>query len=210
MLTLYMHPLASYCWKVLLALYESGTPFTAVHIDLADPAQRAALLRVSPFARFPVLVDGDTVVHESSIIIEHLNVLPASLAIRARDRFFDIYVMDPVGRAVREMLQPTSPRVTAEAEQTLATAYDVVERFIGEFAVGDAFSLADCAAIPSLFYADFIVPIAQPKIRAYLARMIARPSMQRVLAEAAPSWPDFPANRGTSLASFRRDAGSGA
>lgn len=193
MLTLYMHPLASYCWKVLLALYESDTAFTPKIIDLSDPAQKAELLQVSPFARFPVLQDGDKIVHESAIIIEHLNVLPASLEIRARDKFFDQYVMDPMGRAVREILQPTVPDVTREAEQTLATAYGVVEDFIGAYAFGDSFTLADCAAIPSLFYADYIVPIERPKTRAYLDRMLARPSMVRVREEAAPYWKYFPA-----------------
>lgn len=191
MLTLYMHPLASYCWKVLLALYERNLAFTPKHIDLADPAQRAELVRVSPFARFPVLVDGDRVIAESSIIIEHLG-LPASLADRARDRFFDAYVMDPMGRLVRAKLQGLA---LPEADlEMLATAYRLVE----DFDFGDTFTIADCAAIPSLFYADYIVPITGPKTRAYLDRMLARPSMVRIRAEAAPYWPSFPFATGRS------------
>jgi glutathione S-transferase len=188
MLTLYMHPLASYCWKVLLALYETETPFTAKHIDLSDPAQKAELLRVSPFARFPVLVDGDQIVHESSIIIEHLG-LPASLELRARDRFFDTYVMDPMGRIVREKLQAHDP--PAADLEMLETAYRLVEDFIGELGA-DPLTIADCAAIPSLFYADYVLPIEGPKTRAYLERMLARTSMQRIRAEAAPYWKHFP------------------
>lgn len=189
MLTLYMHPLASYCWKVLLALYETGTPFAAKHIDLSDPVQRAELLRVSPFARFPVLVDGDQVVHESSIIIEHLGVVPASLEMRARDRFFDAYVMDPMGRIVRDKLQAKGP--AAADTEMLATAYEVVEGFVDDLG-REPLTIADCAAIPSLFYADYIVPIKGAKTRAYLERMLARPSMQRIRAEAAPYWNNFP------------------
>lgn len=193
MLMLYLHPLASYCWKVLLALYESNTPFTARHVDLANPEHRAELLRVSPFAKFPVLVDGDRIIEESSIIIEYLNVVPASFEHRARDRFFDHHVMDPMGRAVRELLQPTAAHVTEEAKQTLATAYRVIDGFIDT--MGEPITLADCAAIPALFYADFIVPIERPKIRAYLDRMLARPSMIRIREEAAPYWEHFPARR---------------
>lgn len=196
MLTLYMHPLASYCWKVLLALYESDTPFTPKIIDLSDPAQRAELLRVSPFARFPVLHDHarDMIVPESSIIIEHLKLVPTdALEIRARDRFFDQYVMDPMGRLVRARFQPTDASIVEDARQTLATAYDVIEQFIGDFACGDTFTLADCAGVPSLFYADHVVRIAQPRTRAYLDRMLARPSMVRVRKEAEPYWQYFPA-----------------
>jgi glutathione S-transferase len=189
MLTLYMHPLASYCWKVLLPLYETATPFTAKHIDLADPAQKAELLRVSAFARFPVLVDGDKIVGESAIIIEHLNLAPTSLEARARDRFFDAHVMDPMGRIVREKLQ--SHDLPAADLEMLATAYRLVEDFIDELG-GDTLTIADCAAIPSLFYADYIVPIEGPKTRAYLDRMLARPSMQRIREEAAPYWQHFP------------------
>lgn len=198
MLKLYMHPLASYCWKVLLALYERDIPFSPIAIDLSDPAQKAKLVAVSPFARFPVLLDGDTVVHESSIIIEHLarhhgGVPAEALELRARDRFFDTYVMDPMGRITREILKPTDEQAVADAKQTLATAYELVEGFLGKtFAVGETFTLADCAAIPSLFYADYYQPITQPRTRAYLDRMLARPSMMRVRAEAEPYWQHFP------------------
>jgi glutathione S-transferase len=194
MLTLYMHPLASYCWKVLLPLYETATPFTAKHIDLADAAQKAELLRVSPFTQFPVLLDGDKVVAESSIIIEYLGLVPTSLEARARDRFFDVHVMDPMGRIVREKLRSTDPTAVLADKHALATAYRVIEDFIGDFdfACGATLTIADCAAVPSLFYADYIVPIEDPKTRAYLERMLARPSMQRIRAEAAPYWPNFP------------------
>lgn len=201
MLELYMHPLASYCWKVLLALYETDTPFTPHVIDLADPAQRADLVAVWPFARFPVLHDharGD-IVPESSIIIEYLarhypnasQLAPDDLDIRARDRFFDLYVMEPMTRIVLDLLKPGDPAIVAAAKQMLVTAYNVVETFPER----SDFTLADCAAAPALFYADQLVPIEPPRTRAYLQRLLARPSMIRVRREAEPYWHDFPGAR---------------
>lgn len=201
MFELYMHPLASYCWKTLLALYETETPFTPHVIDLGDPAQRAELVAVWPLARFPVLRDHarDKVVAESSIIVEYLarhlpaaaHLVPDDLDVRARDRFFDLYVQEPMGRIVRHMLKPGDPDVVAADKQTLRTAYAIVETWPER---GD-FTLADCAAAPSLFYADHLVPIEQPRTRAYLDRLLARPSMIRVRREAEPYWHNFPGAR---------------
>lgn len=198
MLELYMHPLASYCWKVLLAFYETDTPFTPHNIDLADAAQRAELVALWPFARFPVLRDharGETVV-ETSIIIEYLarhyptaaRLVPGDLDVRFRDRFCDLYVMDPMALIVRDMLKPGDPALVANAKQTLLTAYEVIETWPER----QDFTLADCAAAPSLFYANELVAIEQPRTRAYLERLLARPSMIRVRREAEPYWQFFP------------------
>jgi glutathione S-transferase len=206
MLELYMHPLASYCWKVLLALYENETPFQQHTIDLGDPVQRAELAALWPFARFPVLRDHarGEVVPESSIIIEYLarhypgpvSLVPDdSLEVRARDRFFDLHVQEPLRSIVGDLLRPGDPVPVAAAKQTLATAYQVVESFVGAFACGDAFTMADCAAAPALFYADHLVPIEPPRTRAYLDRLLARPSMIRVRREAEPYWHNFPGRR---------------
>jgi len=202
MLELYLHPLASYCWKVLLALYEAGLAFTPRVIDLADPAQRAELAAVWPFAKFPVLHDHarGQVVPESSIIIEHLarhypsaaHLVPDDLDVRARDRFFDLYVMEPMSRIVRDMLKPGDPAAVAAAKQMLVTAYGVVEGWPERA----DFTLADCSAAPSLLYADQLVPIEPPRTRAYLERLLARPSMLRVRREAQPYWHKFPGARG--------------
>lgn len=201
MLELYMHPLASYCWKALLAFYEADIPFTPHVIDLADPAQRAELVALWPFARFPVLRDHGRgeVVPESSIIIEYLarhhpaaaHLVPDDLDVRARDRFFDLYVQEPMSRIVRDLLKPGDPAIVAEARQMLATAYSVVETFPER----DDFTMADCAAAPALFYADQLVPIEPPRTRAYLDRLLARPSMIRVRREAQPYWHMFPGRR---------------
>ncbi len=201
MLELYMHPLASYCWKVLLALYETDIPFTARTIDLADPAQRAELAARWPFAKFPVLRDHErgATVPESSIIIEYLarhypaaaHLVPDDLDVRSRDRFFDQYVMEPMARIVFDMLRPGDPAAVAAAKQTLSTAYALVDAMPER----SDFTLADCAAAPSLFYADQLVPIEQPRARAYLDRLLARPSMIRVRREAEPYWHNFPGAR---------------
>jgi glutathione S-transferase len=205
MLELYLHPLASYCWKALLAFYETDTPFTPHIIDLADPAQRGELVALWPFARFPVLRDHarGQVVPESSIIVEYLarhypnaaHLVPDDLDVRARDRFFDLYVQEPMGLIVRDMLKPGDPAVVAAAKQTLVTAYGVVESFPER----TDFTLADCAAAPALFYADQLVPIKQPRTRAYLDRLLARPSMIRVRREAEPYWHNFPGAKKPSV-----------
>jgi glutathione S-transferase len=198
MLELFMHPLSSYCWKVLLAFYESGIELAPHTIDLADPAQRAELIAVWPFAKFPVLRDharGETV-PESSIIIEYLarhypaaaHLVPDDLDVRARDRFFDLYVQDPMGRIVLDLLRPGDPAAVATAKATLATAYGIIDKLPER----TDFTLADCAAAPSLFYANHVVPIEHPRTRAYLDRLLARPSMIRVRREAEPYWHMFP------------------
>lgn len=201
MLELYVHPLASYCWKALLAFYESAIPFTARVIDLADPAQRAQLSALWPMTKFPVLHDRarDQVVPESSIIVEYLarlypaaaHLVPDDLDVRARDRFLDQYVHDPMGRLVRDLLRPGDRAAVRADEQTIRTAYEVVETWPERA----DFTLADCAAAPALFYADQLVPIELPRTRRYLDGLLARPSMVRVRREAEPYWHLFPGAR---------------
>lgn len=202
-LTLYYHPLSSYCQKVLIALYENATPFEAVKIDLGEPASRAKLTDLWPIGKFPVLKDGDAVVPESSIIIDYLDqnypgatrFMPedreAARAVRLADRFYDCYVNDPIGRLAGARLRPERDHVgIAQALAMIAAAVDLVEKTMAgrAWAAGETFSLADCAAAPSLFYADLQQPFAaaHPNAAAYLARLKARPSFARVLEEAAP------------------------
>lgn len=132
----------------------------------------------------------------SGIIIEHLarhypnaaHLVPDDLEVRSRDRFFDLFVMEPMTRIVFDLLRPGDPAVVTTAKQMLVTAYDIVETWPER----TDFTLADCAAAPSLFYADQLVPIEQPRTKAYLERLLARPSMVRVRREAEPYWHDFP------------------
>lgn len=205
MLTLYYHPFAAYCMKVLIALYENETPFTPVEIDLGDPEQRARLAALWPPALFPVLVDGDLVLPESTIIIEYLATrhrgafaaIPAdpdkALEARLWERFFDNHVMTPMQKIVLDRIRPDGARDPLGVDQARA-ALDLSYRMLDDrmasqsWAAAEAFSLADCAAAPSLHYAERVQPVgeAYPNVAAYLARLKARPSFARVLEEARP------------------------
>jgi glutathione S-transferase len=212
-LTLFYHPLSSYCWKVLIALYENGTPFTAYQVDRGRPESEAALRKAWPMERFPVLRDDhhDVTLPETSAIIEYLSIrypgafaaIPAHAddAIEARlmDRLFDNYVMTGMQTLVFNRLRPDDAKDEYGAEQAramLRKAYAMLEaRIAGRtWAAGDAFSLADCAAMPSLWYADKVAPFrsGHPLLAAYLARLEERPSVQRVLEDAAPYFVIFP------------------
>jgi glutathione S-transferase len=206
-LALYAHPLSSYCWKVLAALYENGTPFEMRLLSQDDPAIGAEFAALWPIAKFPLLRDAarDQVVPESSIIIDYLDqhypgpvpLIPrdgdAARRVRLADRFYDLYVHDPMQRIVNDLLRPADdkdPTGVTQARARLDTAYDMIEADMATktWAAGEAFSLADCAAGPALFYGDFQHPIgeARPNTLAYLERLKARPGLKRAMAEAAP------------------------
>jgi glutathione S-transferase len=208
-LRLYAHPFSSYSQKVLIALYENATPFTYRNLEDQDASEELA--RLSPVGRFPVLVDAQRVVFESTAIIEHLQAHhsgPARLvpehpdaAIEARmlDRFFDSYVMTPMQKLVLDHLRPQDARDAyglTEARALLDKAYAWLDaRLEGRtWACGEGFGLADCAAAPALFYADWVHPIsqAQPRARAYRDRLLARPSFARAVDEARPFRSYFP------------------
>jgi glutathione S-transferase len=208
-LKLYAHPFSSYCQKVLIALYENGTPFTFAMLDSAEAM--AELAALWPLKRMPLLVDGDRTVAETTIVIEHLGLhhpgpvrlIPAdagdALDVRAMDRFFDIYIMTPMQRIVGDRLRPEEnrdPYGVREARTQLETAYRWLDGAIAgrEWAAGEAFSLGDCAAAPSLFYADWVHPIGKEfaNVRAYRRRLLARPSVARAVDEARPYRPLFP------------------
>ncbi len=207
-LTLYAHPFSSYCQKVLIALWENDTPFAYRHLEEPGAAEERAALW--PLGRFPVLVDEGRTVAESSIIIEHLQLyhpgptrfLPgdpeAALEVRFLDRFFDHYVMAPAQLPVAEALRADGRKDAAmgEARRALQIAYAWLEaRLSGcTWAAGESFSLADCAAAPALFYADWVHPIGAefPGVRAYRARLLARPSFARAVEEARPYRGYFP------------------
>lgn len=210
-LTLYFHPFASYCWKALIALYENDTPFTPHLLDLGDPKVRAEFNALSPFGKMPLLKDGETLVSEATVVIEHLalhhpgkvDLIPrearAALPVRHRDRVFDLYVQESMQKIVGDRLRPEGakdPFGVAQARTTLRTAYALVEGWAadGPWITGQAFTMADCAAAPALHYAQMVEPFgdAFPHMTAYLARLKARPSFARVLEEAAPYNDFFP------------------
>lgn len=212
-LTLHLHPLSSFCHKVIIAFYENGLPFESRIVDLTDEGARARFLEMSPFGKIPVLSDESRkrTVLESSIIIEYLDqhyrgaraMLPEEEATRldARfwDRFFDLYVEAPLQKIVADRLRPAverDARGVSEARAMLTTAYDVIERHMANktWATAESFSIADCAAAPALFYAGIVEPFsdARPNVAAYFERLLKRPSFARTLAEARPYFHMFP------------------
>lgn len=212
-LTLYLHPLASFCHKVLIALYENAVPFTPAVVNFADPGSAAAHIERWPVGKIPVLHDslGNRVVAETSIIIEYLQqhhagpvrLIPddaaMALDVRLWDRFFDLYVSVPMQKIVGDRLRPDGakdPHGVAEAHTTLETAFDMIEGqlFGRRWIAGGDFTMADCSAMPALFFAGFVHPFGdgRPQVQDYLARLQARPSVQRVLAEARPYFQYFP------------------
>ena len=215
-LTLHYHPLASYCWKPLIALYENDIPFTPNLVDLGNPAERAAFVKLWGIGKFPVLRDDarNETVPESSIVVEYLDsnyrgrtrFIPddpaRALQTRLRDRFYDLYVHEPMQKIVIDRIRPpgeTDPHGVETAYALIATSYGVIEREMENsiWAMGDAFTLADCAAAPALHYANLVAPLGDThaNTKAYLDRLEKRPSFARVLAEAKPYFAMFPGNR---------------
>jgi glutathione S-transferase len=210
-LTLYAHPFSSYCQKVLIALYENATPFTYREFGPSDPAAAEEWAQLWPMKRMPVLVEEGRTVLESSTIIEYLELhhpgavrlIPsdpdAALDVRMMDRIFDNYVMTPMQRFTFDLLRPEAnrdPYGVQQARDMLDTAYAWLDGALPakEWAAGGAFSLADCAAAPSLFYADWVheIPARLSNLKAYRARLLARPSVARCVDEARPFRKHFP------------------
>ena len=212
-LTLHFHPLASYCHKVLIALYENDTPFTPNMVDLGSESERAALLKLWPIGKFPVLRDDarNQTLPEATIIIEYLDryypgatqLLPAdadrALQTRLRDRFYDLYVHEAMQKIVGDRIRPEGkkdPHGVEEARARLRTCYGMIDQEMAtrKWAMGEAFGLADCAAAPALFYANEIMPFGDTlrNVAAYFGRLKARPSYARVLKEAEPYFAMFP------------------
>jgi glutathione S-transferase len=215
-LTLYFHPLSSFCWKTLIALYENDTPFKPRMVDLGNEAERAALLKLWPVGKFPVLRDdaSDRTIPETSIIIEYLDdhypgrtrFIPADEKLasqtRLRDRFYDLYVHLPMQKIVGDRLRPEGkkdPHGVEEARARLQSCYDMIDKDVGtrSWAMGEAFSIADCSAAPALFYASKVMPFGDNRknLTAYLDRLIARPSFARVIREAEPYFAMFPQDK---------------
>ncbi len=210
-LKLYAHPFSLYCQKVLIALYENATAFEMRLLTPDDPQTATELAALWPLRRFPVLLDAQRTVLESSIIIEHLalyhpgpvQLLPedrrAALEVRAMDRFFDNYISTPLQKIVFDSMRGADdhdPQGVKEARQMLDTAYRWLESSLDhrQWAAGESFSLADCAAAPALFYADWTHPISPTltQVHAYRQRLLARPSFARAVDEARPYRSLFP------------------
>ena len=204
------HPFSSYTQKVLIALYADGTQFEYRAVEMSEPMPNYIELKSHwLFGKFPVLVDDGSPIIESTIIIDHLQAhhrgpnewIPqgdAGRQVRFLDRFFDLYVMTPMQRIVAEHFRPQGsedPFGVEQARTTLNTAYDWLENELETpWVAGQEFTLADCAAAPSLFYADWLEPIGErhPKLSSYRARLLAHPPVARCVDEARPYRKLFP------------------
>jgi glutathione S-transferase len=212
-LRLYYHPLSSFCQKVLIALYENDTPFTPHLVDFGDSASRDEFLKIWPVGQFPVLKDEkrDWMIPESSIIIEYLDqhypgktkLIPADPDLarqtRMRDRFFDLHVNVRMQKIVTDRIRPAGkndPYGVDQAMNQLRTALDLVDESMEKntWAMGDAFTMADCAAAPALDYANKVMPFRDSHKNAwrYLTRLLERPSFARAHKEAEPYRKNFP------------------
>jgi len=209
MLTLYGHPISSFTWKVLIALYENATSFDFITVDQTTYADFIAKW---PMGKFPVLVDSDrkTMVTETSVIIEYLDryypgrtrFLPqdfdAALEVRRWDRVFD-HINTTMSKVVLDNIRAEGqhdPIGVEDAKRVVHLAYGVVETQLRDqgFIVGEAFTMADCAAAPALWYSVRNVPLdgKYPRIGAYLERLVARPAFARALKECEPLFHLYP------------------
>lgn len=226
-LTLYYHPLSSYCQKVLIALDVLGIEVERRQLNLGDPDERAAFAALWPTGKMPLLVEDGRPVPETSIIVEHLQrrhaaagrtLIPAdpdeALQVRLWDRLFDLYVMTPMQALTADLLRPEGerdPRGVAEARARLASTYDLIERQLDgrTWVAGDGFSLADCAAAPALFYAVTYLP-PEPRharLAAYFERLLGHPAVARVIDEARPWFRFYPGRAGLARRFFDPAAG---
>lgn len=208
-LTLYYHPLSSFCHKVLVALYELGVEFEPRLVNLGDPADRAALQALWPMTKFPVLRDHsrERTVAESSVIIEYLDhyhtpahvLIPAqweaAMEVRMWDRVFDTCVQLPMQAIVADRIRGAGADLSQQ-RASLETAYQMLEEHMvtRTWATGEAFSMVDCAAAPALFYASIVQPFGAGygQLQAYFERLMARPSVQRVMQDAKPYFTMYP------------------
>jgi glutathione S-transferase len=211
-LTLHMHPLSSFCHKVLIALYENDIPFETKLVNLGKPSEREEYLKLSPFGKIPTLRDEKNrrTVNESTIIIEYLdrhypgkvrfipNDSERQLEVRLSDRLLDLYLHESMQKVVLDKLRPAGkndPFGVEQAKQTIQRVYQLLDRELASktWAVGENFTLADCAAGPPLFFTNKVLPFESYKnLTAYFQRLVERPSYARVLREAEPYFAQFP------------------
>ena len=206
---LYGHPFSSYTWKARIALLAGGIEHEFRVVDPDHPEHLEVIRSAGPLGKFPVLTDGDTQVFETTTIVEYVarhlapsaKLLPedpdAAIAMRMIDRVFDNYVMTPMQHVVGEYLRsPESPDATrvAQAREQLSRSYAWIEGWLTDYDAGDAVTLIECAAAPSLFYADWVLPIAPefPRLRAWRAELLRLPPVAACVEEARPYRAYFP------------------
>lgn len=208
MLALYGHPFSSYTWKALIALYANATPFVFRMLDSDHPDNGGFVAAASPQGKFPVLVDGQQIVFEATSIIEYLQfhhpgpapLLPAdpaaAIKMRMIDRVFDNYVMGIMQESVFEAIRTgsLSPTTRADVASRLERSYRWLENWLEDYPQSQAITLIECAAAPSLFYADWVHPIPDgfPRLRAWRAHLLALPAVARCVDDARPYRGYFP------------------
>ena len=209
-LQLFGHPFSSYTQKVLIALWADETPFEYRILDPDHPENMEELKRHWPFGQFPLLLDDGRPFAESTPIIEHLQAEHGGIhrwipdgdvgrRVRFLDRFFDLYVMGNMQKPVLDAIRPDGAQDAFGVEKArgqINLAYDWLEANLGDgpWAAGEEFTLADCAAAPSLFYADWVEEIGpdRPRLAAYRARLLAHPIVKRAVDEGRPYRAFFP------------------
>ena len=209
-LQLFGHPFSSYTQKVLIALWADETPFEYRILDPDHPENMEELKRHWPFGQFPLLLDDGRPFAESTPIIEHLQAEHGGIhrwipdgdvgrRVRFLDRFFDLYVMGNMQKRVLDAIRPDGAQDAFGVEKArgqINLAYDWLETNLGDgpWAAGEEFTLADCAAAPSLFYADWVEEIGpdRPRLAAYRARLLAHPVVKRAVDEGRPYRAFFP------------------
>lgn len=208
-LTLYGHPFSSYTWKALIPLYANELPFDFRNLESASPEDHALVQQAGPLGKFPVLVDGDRTVFEATSIIEYLalhhmpeaGLIPAdpdeALDVRKMDRVFDNYVMNVMNEAVVEAIRSggsPDPAVLADVGSRLERVYAWLDQWLATYAKPASVTLIECAAAPSLFYADWVHRItnAWPRLRDWRAYLLALPAVSRCVEDARYFRPNFP------------------
>ncbi|MEQ1725040.1 MAG: glutathione S-transferase family protein [Sphingopyxis sp.] len=207
-LKLYGHPFSSYTWKALIALYANDTPFEFCGVGGENPAHDAFVKNASPLGKFPVLVDGGAIIFEATSVIEYLHLhhpgptplLPANadaaITTRMIDRVFDNYIMNIMQECVAEAIRDgaLSDETRARVSEQLDRSYGWLDNWLDSYPQSDAISLIECAAAPSLFYADWVyeIPKKYVRLKAWRAHLLALPSVKRCVDDARPFRHYFP------------------
>jgi glutathione S-transferase len=208
-LAIYGHPFSSYTWKALIALYASDLEFDFRIVDGDHPQHVEMVRSAGPLGKFPVLVEGDNVIFESTSIIEYVArhygglemLIPkdpdAAIGMRMLDRLFDNYVMSPMQDVVAEYLRardnPDQARI-AEARDKLERSYAWIDGWLEYYPPMDHVSLIECAAAPALFYADWVHPIDDrfARLKIWRAHLLRLPAVARCIEDARPYRAGFP------------------
>lgn len=209
MLALYGHPFSSYTWKAQIALYANETPFDFRVVDADHPEHVAVVQHAGPLSKFPVLEDQGNLIFESTSIIEYLarhypgahELVPAdpdaAIAMRMIDRVFDNYVMNVMQGVVDEYIDnPQAPdaRRCEQVRERLRRTYRWIDAWLEYYPVSTHITLIECAAAPSLFYADWVEPISDDlaRLKRWRAHLLALPPVARCVEDARPFRAWFP------------------